>query len=83
MLLFITLLCILFIFHRYSFHCCSSYTLFHLYSVFKGCLKIMNSFKLTFFLCFDVDVLQYVSVSRLLMCLQKFGLKMHNTLNID
>ena len=25
------------------------YTLFHLYNVFKGCLKDMNSFKLTFF----------------------------------
>ena len=25
------------------------YTLLHLYSVFKGCLIVMNSFKLTFF----------------------------------
>ena len=45
------------------------YTLFHLYSVFKGCLKVMNSFKLIYiFLCFGVDVLseQYMSISRLL-----------------
>ena len=36
------------------------YTLFHLYSVFKGCVKVMNSFKLTFF---DVDVLSSIYVN--------------------
>ena len=52
------------------------YTLLHLYSVFKGCLKVMNSFKLTFF-CVLVLMffLQYMSISTLLFLHAKMRFK--------
>ena len=33
--------CLLFVTHCYSFHCSSSYALFHLYCTFIDCLKVL------------------------------------------
>ena len=76
-LLFITLLVYFYSFFIVTpFTVVVLYTLFHLYSVFKGCLKDMNSFKFTFFcVLILIFFLQYMSISRLLFLHAKIRFK--------